>query len=135
MEHSYEEKEIITEIKENFEIEDETIERILEDFKKLGIKDEEFLKELTIFVVWKKVSLAINKSVKRLGDDSYEQENSKFLYDVCEQEAIEYYANENVVFSEKHANLLRDGEQYLDDKFNYFSGSYDDDESYAKKRH
>lgn len=38
MEHNYEEKEIISEVKENFEIDDETIEKVLNDFKKLGIK-------------------------------------------------------------------------------------------------
>lgn len=131
MENNYEESEIIAEIKENFEVDDETIESILDDFKKLGIENEEFLKDLTLFVVWKKVSLAINKSTKEFK----EQENLKFSYNICEQEAIEYYANENVVFLEKHANLLRDGEQYLDDKFNYFSGLYDNDISYTKNRH
>ena len=129
MEYNYQENEIINEVKENFEIENETIERILDDFKKLGIKDENFLKDLTIFVIWKKFSLSINK----FSSDPYEQENEKFLYDTCEQEAIEYYANENPVFLEKHACLLRDGEKYFDDKFNYFNGSDFDETSYEKK--
>lgn len=132
MEYNYQENEIINEVKENFEIENETIERILEDFKRLGIKDENFLKDLTIFVIWKKVSLAINKSTNAFLSDPYEQENEKFLYDICEQEAIEYYANENPVFLEKHACLLRDGEKYFDDKFNYFNGLDFDETSYEK---
>ena len=33
MEHNYEEKEIISEVKENFEIDDETIEKVLNDKK------------------------------------------------------------------------------------------------------
>lgn len=132
MEYNYQENEIINEVKENFEIENETIERILEDFKKLGIKDENFLKDLTIFVIWKKFSLAINKSTNAFLSDPYEQENEKFLYDTCEQEAIEYYANENPVFLEKHACLLRDGEKYFDDKFNYFNGLDFDETSYKK---
>lgn len=132
MEYNYQENEIINEVKENFEIENETIERILEDFKRLGIKDENFLKDLTIFVIWKKVSLAINKSTNAFLSDPYEQENEKFLYDTCEQEAIEYYANENPVFLEKHACLLRDGEKYFDDKFNYFNGLDFDETSYEK---
>lgn len=132
MEYNYQENEIINEVKENFEIENEAIERILEDFKRLGIKDENFLKDLTIFVIWKKVSLAINKSTNAFLSDPYEQENEKFLYDICEQEAIEYYANENPVFLEKHACLLRDGEKYFDDKFNYFNGLDFDETSYEK---
>lgn len=132
MEYNYQENEIINEVKENFEIENETIERILEDFKKLGIKDENFLKDLTIFVIWKKFSLAINKSTNAFLSDPYEQENEKFLYDTCEQEAMEYYANENPVFLEKHACLLRDGEKYFDDKFNYFNGLDFDETSYKK---
>lgn len=132
MEYNYQENEIINEVKENFEIENETIERILEDFKKLGIKDENFLKDLTIFVIWKKFSLSINKSTNAFLSDPYEQENEKFLYDTCEQEAIEYYANENPVFLEKHACLLRDGEKYFDDKFNYFNGLDFDETSYKK---
>ena len=132
MEYNYQENEIINEVKENFEIENETIERILEEFKRLGIKDENFLKDLTIFVIWKKVSLAINKSTNAFLSDPYEQENEKFLYDICEQEAIEYYANENPVFLEKHACLLRDGEKYFDDKFNYFNGLDFDETSYEK---
>lgn len=132
MEHNYEEKEIISEVKENFEIDDETIEKVLNDFKKLGIKEDEFLRDLTSFVVWKKVSLAINKAAGGFLNIACEEE---FSYEESEQEAIEYYANENIIFSEKHSNLLKDGEQYLDDKFNYFSGLYDDEVNYIKNRH
>lgn len=132
MEHNYEEKEIIAEVKENFEIDDETIEKVLNDFKKLGIKEDEFLRDLTSFVVWKKVSLAINKVARGFLNIACKEE---FSYEESEQEAIEYYANENMIFSEKHSNLLKDGEQYLDDKFNYFSGLYDDEVNYIKNRH
>lgn len=132
MEHNYEEKEIISDVKENFEIDDETIEKVLNDFKKLGIKEDEFLRDLTSFVVWKKVSLAINKAARGFLNIACEEE---FSYEESEQEAIEYYANENMIFSEKHSNLLKDGEQYLDDKFNYFSGLYDDEVNYIKNRH
>lgn len=132
MEHNYEEKEIISDVKENFEIDDETIEKVLNDFKKLGIKEDEFLRDLTSFVVWKKVSLAINKAARGFLNIACKEE---FSYEESEQEAIEYYANENIIFSEKHSNLLKDGEQYLDDKFNYFSGLYDDEVNYIKNRH
>ena len=82
-------------LKESYGININIIEKVFNDFEQKGIIEFEHLSALTEFVVQKKVSC---KGKRRF--------DQKFLYEECEQEAIDYYAKDNMDFEEKYSHLI-----------------------------
>lgn len=82
-------------LKETYKIDINIIEKIFNDFEQKGIIEFEHLSALTEFVVQKKVSCKGKR-----------KSSQKFLYKECEQEAIDYYAKDNMDFEEKYSHLI-----------------------------
>lgn len=86
---------LLDNLKKSYGINIDIIEKIFDDFQNLGIEEFEYLRDLTEIVVGKKLSCTIKKSKKE-----------KFYFDICEKEAIDYYANENWLFEKKYYSLV-----------------------------
>ena len=86
---------LFDDLKNTYKININIIEKIFNDFEQKGIIEFEHLSVLTEFVVQKKFSCKGKRS-----------SNEKFLYEECEQEAIDYYAKDNMDFEENYPHLV-----------------------------
>lgn len=101
-------EEFISEMSKDFEKKKQNVNRIINDFKNKGIKEEIFLRELTEYALYE-------KSIK----DSSRYAN-------VEQRTINFYAKENSEFFSKYGNLV----SYYDDTEGiYFNKKLKDDYS------
>ncbi len=112
---------LMNELKSEYCVNLNTVERILKDFKSRGIEELEFLSILTEMVLQKKKECVPTKKGKN---------NLKeiFLYDSCEQEAIEYLLNSDYYFEQKYRILSDNCDKFLDDDYRYYFCSNDEDE-------
>ncbi len=106
---------LFNDLKETYKININIIEKIFNDFEQKGVIEFEHLSALTEFVVQKKVSC---KGKTKL--------NQKFLYKECEQEAIDYYAKDNVDFEENYSHLImyNTANTYSDDDYSHGYNKY-----------
>lgn len=101
-------EEFINEMSKDFEVKKRTVSKIINDFKKKGIKEEVFLRVLTEYALFE-------KSIK----DSSRYEN-------VEQRTIDFYAKENIEFFLKYKNLVS---YYSDEEEISYNKNLEDDYS------
>lgn len=108
-----EESLLFKELKESYGVSTNTVMKTYEGFKELGIEEFEFLSVLTEILVSKKVSCSKKRRNKE-----------KFIFDVCRQEAIDYFSKDNSVFLEKYQSLTSQHEPYDTGYDDYSDGNH-----------
>lgn len=101
-------EEFISEMTKDFEVKENTVRKVINDFKSKGIEEELFLRTLTEYALYERGIKFSSHRVK------------------IEQRTIDFYANENNEFFSKYKNLVS---YYSDEEEINYNKKLEDDYS------